>query len=116
MLKYAKIINEETKECMVGVGTDSEYYESIGMEEMDVEEAYNGSWYLSGHTPQPSVEYQNEQIRQQRQARYEVESDPIRLDYDEALAREEESAEQLKQDWLASKDKIREELPYIEES
>lgn len=64
---------------------------------------------------EPTIEEQNEQIRRQRQARYEAESDPIRLDYDEALARGEETAEQLKQDWLASKDKIREELPYIEE-
>lgn len=115
MLKYAKIINNETKECSVGTGTNTEFYSSIGMTEMDVEQAYNGAWYVEGYAPQPSIEYQNEQIRQQRQARYEVESDPIRLDYDEALARGEESAEQLKQDWLASKDKIREELPYIEE-
>ena len=62
---------------------------------------------------EPTIEEQNEQIRQQRQARYEEESDPIRLDYDEALARGEETAETLKQEWLASKDKIREELPYI---
>ena len=116
MKKYAKIINEETKECSVGLGTNEEFYQSIGMTEMDVEQSYDNKWYVSGYAPQPSIEYQNEQIRQQRQARYEVESDPIRLDYDEALARGEESAEQLKQDWLASKDKIREELPYIEES
>lgn len=64
---------------------------------------------------QEQIEKQNEDIRQQRQLRYEIESDPIRLDYDEALARGEETAEQLRQDWLASKDKIREELPYIEE-
>lgn len=64
---------------------------------------------------QEQIEKQNEDIRQQRQQRYETESDPIRLDYDEALARGEETAEQLKQDWLASKDKIREELPYVEE-
>ena len=75
-------------------------------------EQVNGEYILKQYVP---VEYQNEQIRQQRQQRYEVESDPIRLDYDEALARGEESAEQLKQDWLASKDKIREELPYVEE-
>lgn len=64
---------------------------------------------------QEEIARQNEQIRQERQMRYESESDPIRLDYDEALARGEETAEQLKQDWLASKDKIREELPYVEE-
>ena len=57
-----------------------------------------------------------EDIRQQRQLRYEKESDPLRMDYDEALARGEETSEQLKQEWLASKDKIREELPYIGES
>jgi len=74
-------------------------------------EQVNGEYILKADVP---VEYQNEQIRQQRQARYVAESDPLRLDYDEALARGEETAEQLKQDWLASKDKIREELPYVE--
>ena len=52
MKKYAKIINEETKECEVGLGTNGAFYESIGLEEMDVEEAYNGSWYLEGFAPQ----------------------------------------------------------------
>ena len=74
-------------------------------------EQYNGEYLLKQDVP---VDYQNEQIRQQRQARYVEESDPLRLDYDEALARGEESAEELKEEWLASKDKIREELPYIE--
>ena len=60
------------------------------------------------------IEKQNEEIRLQRQQRDEMESDPIRLDYEEAVARGEETAEKLRQDWLASKDKIREELPYVE--
>lgn len=72
---------------------------------------YNGEYILKENYP---VDARNEEIRQQRQTRYESESDPIRLDYDEALARGESNAEQLKQDWLASKDKIRAELPYIE--
>lgn len=116
MLKYAKIINKETKEVSVGLGSNAQFYASLGMQEMDVEQAYNGSWYISGYAPQPSIEEQNEQIRQQRQARYEVESDPLRLDYDEALAREQEDANDLKIQWLLSKDKIREELPYIVEN
>ena len=74
-------------------------------------EQVNGEFLLKQDVP---VEYQNEQIRQQRQARYEAESDPLRLDYDEALARGEETAEEKKHAWLSSKDKIREELPYIE--
>ena len=108
----AKIINEETKEVSVALGTNppSDYVE------MDVEQAYNFNWYVKGYAPQPSVDEQNEQIRQQRQARFEAESDPIRFDYDEALALGDESAEELKQEWLESKRKIREELPYISES
>lgn len=49
---YAKIINEETKQCDVGLGTNAEFYKSIGMTEMDVEEAYNGAWYLVGYCPE----------------------------------------------------------------
>lgn len=113
MKKYAKIVNQETKLCEVGLGTNTKFYESIGMTQMDVEEAYDGQWYVEGYAPQQSIEEKNEKIRQQRQTRYELESDPLRLDYDEALAREQDNAEQLKQEWLASKDKIREELPYI---
>ena len=109
MLKYAKVINEETKQCEVGLGdptaifdevekvrtrqeteqqeqvvpaeydeqgnlvkeetteivdvpidksetfietmTVGEWYESIGMTEQDVEQAYNGDWYLTGYAP-----------------------------------------------------------------
>ena len=51
MKKYAKIINEETKLCEVGLGIDSVFYASIGMEEMEVEQDYLGNWYLAGHAP-----------------------------------------------------------------
>lgn len=59
MLKYAKIINNKTKECNVGLGTNIEFYKSIGMTEMDVEQAYNGSWYVAGYVPeQPAPTYE----------------------------------------------------------
>lgn len=51
MIKYAKIIDEETKLCEVGLGTNNVFYASIGMKEMDVEQAYNGQWYVKGHAP-----------------------------------------------------------------
>ena len=51
MLKYAKVINEETKQCEVGLGTNSAFYKSIGMIEMEVNQAYDGNWYLLGYTP-----------------------------------------------------------------
>lgn len=52
MLKYAKIINEETKACSVGLGTNIEFYKSIGMSEMDVDKDYKGDWYLVGFVPE----------------------------------------------------------------
>lgn len=64
---------------------------------------------------QPTVEEQNEAIRRVRETSYAQISDRIKLDYDEAVARGSENAEQLKQEWLASKDKIRAENPYIEQ-
>ena len=56
MKKYAKIINEKTKVCEVGLGTNSTFYQSIGMTEMEVEQAYDGSWYLLGFAPQKSLD------------------------------------------------------------
>ena len=76
MLKYAKIKNEETKQCDVGIGTNVEFYKSIGMKEMDVEQAYNGIWYLSGYCPEKPAPTEEEQ-RKNRAEAYRVEVDPI---------------------------------------
>lgn len=64
--------------------------------------------------PKPTVEEQNEAIRQTRENLYIQTSDKLKADYDEALARGASNAEQLKKEWLASKDKIRAENPYID--
>lgn len=58
MLKYAKIINEETKEVSVAIGSTPprDYIET------DVEQAYNGSWYVAGYAPQKPEEI----IKQER--------------------------------------------------
>ena len=61
MLKYAKIVNEETGLVEVGLGTNSSFYKSIGMTEMEVEQAYNGAWYVKGYAPskpEPTIEEQ----------------------------------------------------------
>lgn len=65
MKKYAKIENEETKACSVGLGTDIEFYKSIGMTEMDVEQAWNGGWYVEGYAPEkPAPTYEEiDQLR-----------------------------------------------------
>ena len=49
---YAKIINEQTKQCDVGIGTNIAFYQKLGMEEMEVEQAYNGAWYVAGYAPE----------------------------------------------------------------
>ena len=51
MKKYAQIIDEETKSVSVGIGTNTDFYTSIGMELMDVEQGYDGNWYVAGHAP-----------------------------------------------------------------
>ena len=67
--KYCFIINEETKEVRLGAGVDDEYYASIGMQEREVEQAYNGNWYLAGFAPQKP-----EETAEQKLQRIEYES------------------------------------------
>lgn len=55
MLKYAKVVNEETKACDVGIGTNEKFYQSLGMTLHDVEQAKDGKWYLKGFAPQASI-------------------------------------------------------------
>ena len=76
MEKYALIINENTKECNVGLGTNETYYQSIGMTLMDVEQAYNGNWYLLGYAPEKPAPSKEEQ-RENRARAYQQEVDPI---------------------------------------
>ena len=43
-----KVIDEEEHTETITVG---DWYKSLGMEEMEVEQAYNGSWYVAGYAP-----------------------------------------------------------------
>lgn len=62
MIKYAQIANEETKQVNVGLGTDTEFFKSLGMTEMDVEQCeHNGLWYLKGYAPKKSKEQEKEE-------------------------------------------------------
>lgn len=65
MRTYAKIVNDETKLVVVGGGSDTKYYKSIGFSEMEVEKAWNGSYYLEGYAPQKPIEaYKKEKLDQ----------------------------------------------------
>ena len=63
MKKYAKIVNDKTKLCEVGIGTNIQFYQSIGMTEQDVEEAWNDAWYLAGYAPQKPQEIKEQEVR-----------------------------------------------------
>lgn len=64
--KYAKL-NDDGKTLQVGIGTDEEFYKSIGMELMDVELAYNGQYYPAGQAPEkPKTDILREELSEQQ--------------------------------------------------
>lgn len=79
MLKYARIVNEDTKLCEVGTGTNTTFYQSIGMSEMDVEQAYDGCWYLKGYAPEKPQEIKEQEVRAVRNSYLEKYVDPKQL-------------------------------------
>ena len=56
MKVYAQIIDEETKQVNIGTGTNTTFYKSIGMTEMNIEQAYDGSYYLKGYAPTQNLD------------------------------------------------------------
>ena len=69
---YAKIIDEKTKQVSIGTGTNVDYYRSIGMSEMEVEQAYNRQWYLKGYAPEKTVEEKEAEARAERDRRIDA--------------------------------------------
>lgn len=62
---FARIKDEKTKECDVGIGANTKFYKSIGMTEMEVEQAWNGFWYLKGFAPEkPESVIKEERIKE----------------------------------------------------
>ena len=68
MIKYAKVINNETGLCEVGLGTKTAFYKAQGMKELDVEQSeINNNWYLSELCPHKTDE---EKLQEAKQAKY----------------------------------------------
>ena len=114
MKKYAKIINEETKQCEVGMGTNVQFYESLGMSEMDVAQAYNGIWYVEGYLPEPTKEEQSER----RAIAYQQEVDPITAHIQRLRDEEEPDEEEIAgliEERNQKVEEIKERYPYPEE-
>ena len=57
MIKFAKIIDKKTGLCEIALGTDEEFYKSIGMEKLDVDQSdIDYYWYLFDKCPHKSEE------------------------------------------------------------
>lgn len=110
MIVYAKIIDEQTKQVAVGTGTDTSYYKSIGMTQMEVEYCeWNKCWYVAGYVPPKPPPTHDEQIAELKRQLAEVDDKSIRsmraklsgkaTDEDEQfLAQLEVRAEQLRKE------------------
>ena len=67
MFKYAKVINNETGLCNVGVGTNVAFYKSIDMVELDVQQSdIDGAWYLKDKCP---MKTEQEKLQQAKEIR-----------------------------------------------
>ena len=65
MKRYAKVIDEQTKKCEVGIGTNEKFYKARGMSVMDVEQAYDGCCYLVGYCPkEPEKTYEEMRVQE----------------------------------------------------
>ena len=66
MIKYAKVINNETGLVEIGAGTNTAFYKSIGMTQQDVRQSdIDWQWYLTDKCPMKT----QEQIQQEEAER-----------------------------------------------
>lgn len=57
MIRYAQLINKETGLCNIGTGTNIDFYKSIGMTELDVQQSdVDNNWYLIDKCPMKANE------------------------------------------------------------
>ena len=76
MIKWAKISNPDTGICDVGLGTNSEFYASIGMTEMDVKQSdVDNCWYVADKCPMKS---EVQKIEEAKKAK--IEANQVALD------------------------------------
>ena len=95
---YAIILDEETKAVAVGIGTDTEYYKSIGMTDMEVEQANNGNWYVKGYAPDFSDKIKQNKIAE-LDSQYQADKAQLMQYYFEFnIAEDTEGMESIKQE------------------
>lgn len=70
MTQRYKIQNENTKEVLIAIGEDIEWFEAMGYTEVgEVEQAYDGRYYVAGHAPTMPQEEAVTQVRAERDRR-----------------------------------------------
>ena len=72
MKLLAKISNEKTKQVDVADLRQKDHFEKIGFSEQEVEQAWNGSWYLKGYAPEKPVEERAAEDRAERDRRIDA--------------------------------------------
>lgn len=69
MIKYAKIKDSKIGLVEVGLGTNSQFYKSIGMTQMDVQQSdIDGNWYLVEKCPMKTDEQKEMEEKERIQA------------------------------------------------
>lgn len=48
---WATVIDNNTKKCKVGLGTDEALYKKMGMRQIDVDQSVDGNYYVKGYAP-----------------------------------------------------------------
>ena len=89
MKLYCKIVNEETKAVQVGTGNNIDFYKSMGFIEEEVEQAYNGAWYIKGYVPKKPKELINQEKIAEYQ-KYLTDTDYVVVKISEAIAENDE--------------------------
>ena len=72
MLKYCKVINEDTKEVQVGLGTNIDFYKSIGFKKKEVVEV-NNRYYLKGFEPEIDKELKKRELKKEVEEKFYAE-------------------------------------------
>lgn len=119
MLKYAFIINKKTKQVAVCDESQIEHFKDCGYTEQEVEQSYEGLWYIAGYAPKkPAPTY--EEQKEARAIAYRLEKDPITCQI-QSLRDEEQTEEiiaeieELKIKRVEVVQEIKERYPYPEE-
>ena len=67
MYAYARIINQKTGLCEVGFGTNTSFYQSIGMTQLDVQQSdIDSCWYLADKCPMKTDEEKEREEKERR--------------------------------------------------